>query len=77
MGEAQTMPGDATDPVELFLFIIVAGVVGGCAFIGTLEAWQRWSDNRRMRKLWSDRAKANSTYSARGKGEHGGMGERL
>jgi hypothetical protein len=51
------MPDSATDPLEFLLFIITAGLVGGFAFIGTLEAWRRWSDNRRMTKLWSSRAK--------------------
>jgi hypothetical protein len=51
------MPGGAIDPLEFLLFIVTAALLGGFAFIGTLEAWSRWSDNRRMRKLWSSRAK--------------------
>jgi hypothetical protein len=51
------MPDSATDPLEFLLFIIIAALVGGLTFIVSLEAWQRWSDNRRMRKLWSSRAK--------------------
>jgi hypothetical protein len=51
------MSDGATGPLEFLLFIIIGALVGGFAFIGTLGAWRRWSDNRRMRKLWSRRAK--------------------
>jgi len=51
------MPDAATDPLAFLLLIIIAALVGGFAFISSIEAWRRWSDNRRMRKLWSSRAK--------------------
>ena len=56
------MPNGATDPLEFLLFIIIAALVGGYAFIGALGAWRLWSDNRRMRKLWSSRAKEAKQY---------------
>ena len=58
-----------TDPLEFLLLIIIAALVGGVAFIGTLEAWQRWSDNRRMRKLWSSRAKEAEQHREKRRGE--------
>jgi len=61
------MPDGATDPLEFLLFIII--LVGGCAFIGILEAWHRWSDNRRMRKLWSSRAKEAKHYREKRRAE--------
>jgi hypothetical protein len=56
------MSDAATNPLGFLLFIIIAALVGGFAFIGTLEAWRRWSDNRRMRKLWSSRAKESKQH---------------
>jgi hypothetical protein len=63
------MPDSATDPLEFLLFIIIAALVGGFAFIVSLEAWQRWSDNRRMRKLWSSRAKEAKQYREKRRAE--------
>ena len=63
------MPDAATDPLDFVLSIIIVALVGGFAFIGTLEAWQRWSDNRRMRKLWSSRAKEAKQHREKMRGE--------
>ena len=63
------MPDAATDPLEFLLLIIIAALVGGFAFIGTLVAWQRWSDNHRMRKLWSSRAKEAKQHREKRRGE--------
>jgi hypothetical protein len=44
------MPAGDTGWLDVLLFGIAATVLGGFAFIGAIEAWRRWSDNRRIRK---------------------------
>jgi hypothetical protein len=47
------MPGGTADPVDAVLFVMAAGIViviAVCAFVGAIDAWRRWSDNRRIRK---------------------------
>jgi hypothetical protein len=44
------MPAGGTDLVDVFLFVIAGAalfvVLGG----GALQAWRRWSDDRRIRR---------------------------
>jgi hypothetical protein len=40
----------APDLVEVFLIIAVVALVGGIFLGVAIEAWRRWSDNRRIRK---------------------------
>ena len=45
------MPGGSTDPLDGLLFIVAAGLtilLGGCAFVAAIEAWRRWSTNRKI-----------------------------
>jgi hypothetical protein len=47
------MPAGGTDPLDVLLFIVAGGVavlLGGCAFVAAIEAWRRWSTNRKIRK---------------------------
>jgi hypothetical protein len=47
------MPAGSADPVDVLIFIIAGGVaivLGGCAFVAVIEAWRRWSTNRKIRE---------------------------
>jgi hypothetical protein len=38
------------DRFDILLIALIAIVLADLAFIGTLEGWRHWSDNRRIRR---------------------------
>jgi hypothetical protein len=44
------MPEAGTNWLDTLLIAGIAIVVVGLAFVGALEGWRHWSDNRRIRK---------------------------
>jgi hypothetical protein len=44
------MPKGDMDWSDILLFTSIAIVVAAFGFVGALEGWRRWSDNRRIRK---------------------------
>jgi hypothetical protein len=44
------MPTTETDWLSIFLFAVVGLVLLGFGFVSVIEAWRRWSDNRRIKK---------------------------
>jgi len=47
--QAGTMPTGGTDGLDVLLLAGLALVLAGIGFIGAIEAWRRWSHNRRMK----------------------------
>ena len=43
------MPKGGTDGLDVLLFAGLALVLAGFVFVGALEAWRRWSHNRRIK----------------------------
>jgi hypothetical protein len=43
------MPTGGTDGLDVLLLAGLALVLAGIGFIGAIEAWRRWSHNRRMK----------------------------
>jgi len=44
------MPQAGTNLFDILLFAGIVIVLTGIGFVGAIEAWRHWSDNRRIRK---------------------------
>jgi hypothetical protein len=48
-----TASGSGTDPFDILFYIIAVGVavmLGSFALVGAIEAWRRWSTNRKIKR---------------------------
>jgi hypothetical protein len=44
------MPQAGMDWLDILLFAGIVVVLTGIVFVGAIEGWRHWSDNRRIRK---------------------------